>query len=294
MKNQKRSFRDRRDAKYCSDINGMTQILLDLKPRRSLGELYINQEFDVTNLVHYIKDLKKDGDEYKVTYFHAFATAIGKVIYNRPYLNRFVQNRHIYEHNDVVLSYVMKVSFEDTSKEIMTMLPILEDDNIKTICKKNVDKVKMVRETGDEGEGANSAIEILGKLPNIVRVPVVGLFKMFDRHGWLPNSLIKDNLYYSSMIISNIGTFHCRGIYHNVTDFGTCSGLITMGEIKKKIEKVNGKNVEKYICEFGVTIDERIADGFYLIKSLHLLQYILNNPELLEECANEKINFEEN
>ncbi len=291
MENKKKSFKDRRDAKYCDDINGMAQILLDLKPRRSLSELYINQEFDVTNLVHYLDKLKNDDREYKVTYFHAFVTAIGKVMYNRPYLNRFVQNRHVYQHNDVTLSYVMKVKFEDTAKEIMAMLPILEEDNIYTICEKVATKVKMVREKGDEGEGANSAIDILSKLPNIIRVPLVGLFKMFDRHDLLPSSLIKDNLYYSSMIVSNIGTFKCRGIYHNVTDFGTCSSLITMGEIKEKLDE-NGK--KKYTCEFGVTIDERIADGFYFIKSLHLLQYILNNPKLLEGKANEKIEFEEN
>lgn len=292
MNNTKKSFRDRKDAKYCSDIGGMTQILIDLKPRRSLGELSINQEFDVTNLVEYLHILNEQREE-KVTYFHAFATAIGKILYSRPLLNRFIANRHMYEHNDVVLSYVMKIKFEDTSKEIMAMLPILTNDNLFSISKKTIDKVKSVREKGDEGEGANSAIEVLGKLPNIVRVPVVGLFKMFDRHGWLPSSLIKDNLYYSSMIISDVGTFKCGGIYHNVTDFGTCSGIITIGEIKEKKEKVNNKTITKYVCEFGVTIDERIADGFYFIKSLHLLQYIFDNPELLEGDANEKIKLKE-
>ena len=91
------------------------------------------------------------------------------------------------------------------------------------------------------------------------------------------------------MLVSNIGVLKCGGIYHNVTDFGTCSGLITMGEIKEEIVKVNNKNEKRYFCEFGVTIDERIADGFYMIKSLHLIEHLFKNPELLEERADEKV-----
>ncbi len=273
----------RKDAKRCKDISGMNQILLDLKPHRYQGELYINQLMDVTELVKYIKEMKKK--QSKVTYFHAFSTAIGKVIYNRPLLNRFISNRHVYEHNDVSLSFVMKINFDDKSEEIMVVMPIEKDDTLFTISDKIASKVASVRKQDDKGTGANDAIQVLGKLPNIIRVPIVGIFKFFARHGLLPKSLIKDNLYYSSMLLSDVGSLHCGGIYHNVTDFGTCSGIITIGEVKE--EKV-GKDT-KYYCEFGITMDERIGDGFYFIKSIHLLQYILNNPKLLEEEASKKV-----
>ena len=43
--------------------------------------------------------------------------------------------------------------------------------------------------------------------------------------------------------------------------------------------------------EVGVTLDERIADGFYFIKSMYVLQDILNHPEQLMQtvfCEAEK------
>jgi len=290
MSEFERKFGDRKDARRCRDITGMSQICIDLKPRRSLSELYINQKYDVTNLVEYINEFKKNRtEEEKITYFHAFVTAVGKVIYNRPLLNRFVANRHVYEHNDVSLSFVMKIDFNDKSEEIMVITPIEKEDNIFTISDKIRNKVNSVRKKGDTGKGANDAIQIIGKMPNITRIPIIAAFKFLDKMGWLPSFLVEDNLYYSSMVLSNIGTLKCSGIYHNVTDFGTCSGLITMGEIKEVIEKENGKNTKKYYCEFGVTIDERIADGFYMIKSLHLIQEIFNNPKMLEGRADEKI-----
>ena len=290
MESKKRKFGDRKDAKICRDVTGMAQICIDLKPKRTLSELYINEKFDVTNLVEYINKQKNNKDlENKITYFHAFVMAIGKTIYNRPLLNRFVANRHVYEHNSVTISFVMKIEFNDKSEEVMVILPIEEKDTLFTVSKKIFDKVEKVRKKGDTGSGSNNAIQIIGKLPNIIRIPLVGLFKFLDNRGMLPQSLVEDNIYYSSMLVSNIGSLKCSGIYHNVTDFGTCSGVITMGEIKEEI--IN--NEKRYYCEFGVTIDERIADGFYMIKAIKLIEHLFKNPELLEECADEKIEIKE-
>ena len=289
MNNYKRKFGDRFDARRCRDVLGMNKICIDLKPRKSLGELYINQKIDVTNLVEYINNKKENDSLNKITFFHTFVTAIGKTIYNRPLLNRFVSNRHTYEHNEITISFVMKVDFNDKSDEIMVIVPIKDDDTLYTISKKISDKVESVRKKGDTGSGANDAIQILSKLPNILRIPIVGIFKFLDKIGYLPKFLVEDNLYYSSMLVSNIGTLKCDGIYHNLTDFGTCSGMITIGEIKEEIVKENNKNVKKYFCEFGITIDERIADGFYFIKSIKLIEYLLSNPEILEEKISEKV-----
>lgn len=281
-----------RNAKRVKNITGMQQIMIDLKPERCNSDVYINQKMDVTNLVKYINNKKEQG--YKYTYFHAFLAAIGKVLYNRNKLNMFVSNHHIFEHNDIVISFVAKVSFDDKSEEIMVMVPINPDDNIETIGKKIRDDISKIRNKKGIKEGANIAIDILGKLPNIIRIPIVGLFKWCDKKGILPNSLVKDNLYYSSMIVSNLGSIKCGAIYHNITNFGTCSSLATMGEIKEEDVYINGIKQVRKICEFGINFDERIADGYYFAKSLKLLQYIFDNPELLEEPASIKIDLGEN
>lgn len=49
---------------------------------------------------------------------------------------------------------------------------------------------------------------------------------------------------------------------------------------------------KRYICDFGITLDERIADGVYFAKSLNLLEYILNNPSMLEDKASDKISID--
>lgn len=273
---------DRRDAKRVRDLTGMAQICIDLKPNRCDSDVYLNQKFDVTKLVDFVEKNKKEGND--ITYFHAFVTALGKVMHNRPRLNRFVANRHVYEHNELIISFVAKISFDDRSEEMMLMVPIENDDNILTISKKIRKMVDDIRNKKTlHKEGANSAIDVLGKLPNIIRVPLVGLFKWMDARDMLPKDLIKDNLYYSSLIVSNLGAIKCGAIYHNLTNFGTSSGLATMGEIKDELVIIDGKKEVRKIVEFGVNLDERIADGYYMAKALQLLQYFFNNPELLND-----------
>ena len=285
------AFGDRRHARRVK-VPGMAQIMFDLKPGRCNSDVYINQKMDVTNLVKYVEKLNSKEKKYSI--FHAFVTAIGKTIYNRPKLNYFVQNRHLYEHKEIVISFVAKVAFEDNSEEVMIMIPIDPTDNLDSISKKIKEKVEYNRSDELVKEGANSAIDVLGKLPNPVRVPLMGILKWLDKKGNLPSGLTKDNLYYSSMIVSNLGSIKCGAIYHNITNFGTSSSLATFGEIKD-VEIINekGKKEVRKLCEFGINLDERIADGYYFAKSINMLQYIFDNPKLLEEEMNKLLDMKE-
>lgn len=287
MKN-KRSFGDRKDARKVRNLDGMHNIMVDLKPNRCDSDVYINQKIDVTNLIKYMEKLKKNNPDKHITYFHAFVTAIGKLFYNRPYLNRFITNRTYYEHNDVKIAFVAKTEFKDNAQELLCVLPIKENDNIITISDLISKKVNKIR-TNTKSD-TNSLIDMVGKLPKLIRMIVVGIVKILDRHGWLPASMVNDNIYYSSAIVSNLGSIKCGSIYHNITNFGTSSMLATMGPIhKEKVIDEKGKEVIRDVCEFGINCDERIADGLYFAKSIQLLQYILENPELLETKASERI-----
>ena len=281
-------------AHRVKNITGMAQISIDIKPNRSVSDVYINQRMDLTELSKYIEKKKKAGEE--VTYFHAFLTAVGKTVYNRPKLNYFVANRHMWEHDQIVLSFVAKVSFEDHAEEMMVMIPIEKDDTIYTIgekVRKKVDSFRKKRSNAVDKKGANSAIDVLAKFPNFIRVPLVGLLKWLDKKGLLPASLAEDNLYYSTMIISNLGSIGCGAIHHDITDFGNSSSLLTMGEIEDKEVIRDGKKEVRKICEWGMVFDERIADGYYFAKSAKVLQHLLSHPELLEEPASQEIDLGE-
>lgn len=284
----KKKFGDRRDGTRVRNVDGIHKFMLRLSPKRCDSDVYINHKVDVTKLVQYMENKKKENPDDKFTYFHAFSTAVAKIVYNRPLLNRFVMNGRYYDRNNVSISFVAKVEFTDTAKENMALIKIDPTDNINEVNKKIKAAVTDVRNSNDNSTDA--AAVTLGKLPNWLFKPVVGVLKFLDRHDMLPSSLTDNLLYYGSIVMSNLGSIECGSIYHHLVDFGTNSILLTIGEIKEEpyvTEK--GKVDVHYFCDFGITLDERIADGFYFAKSVKLLEYILNNPELLEGNADEKI-----
>ena len=275
---------DRRDGYKVKDIHGMQNILIDFKPNRCDSTVYMNHTIDMTNFVKFINKKKKDIEG--LTFYHGIVTVMAKIMYSRPYLNRFIANRTMYMHKDVSLAQTIKVEFEDSAAEALIVIKVDPEDTLEDVSRKTKEKVDKIRKNKEAGnDNANGAADTLGKMPKLIRVPIVGFLKWLDKHGWLPKSLMEDNLYYSSAILSNIGTFKVGAIYHNLTNFGTASSLITFGEIKE----IDGK----WYMEMGATIDERIADGFYFCKALKLIEYIFANPELMLKPAGEKVKYPE-
>ena len=285
-KKEKKSFRDRRDAKWIK-MPAMLRLMTYLKDRQE-AYVYINRKFDVTDLVKYMKEKKKDNKD--LTYFHAFSIAIAKVVYNRPKLNRYIINHNCYQRNDIILTFTAKVDYSDDAKEVMSLIKVDPKDNIFTISDKIKGKVDSFRKKKLQNS-TDDSLDSLDKLPNwLLKFFVAPIFKWMDRHDLLPNSLNNDLIYNSTVILSNLGSIKCGAIHHNITNFGTNSIILTIGDIhKEQVVMPNGKVEIRDIVEFGINLDERIADGVYFSKSVNMLDYIMRNPETLERDASERI-----
>ena len=287
---KKKRWQDRRDAKRIK-MPAMMRLMTYISDRQN-SDVYINRKVDVTELVKYMKEKKKENSD--LTYFHAFSIAIAKVIYNRPKLNRYIINHKCYERNDVILTFTAKVDFSDNAKEVMSLIKVDEQDNIFTISDKIKEKVNSFRNKKEQNSSDDS-LDALDKLPGwLLKTIVAPVAKFMDRHDLLPNSLNNDLIYNSTVILSNLGSIKCGAIYHHLTNFGTNSIIVTIGDIhKEQLVMPNGKVEIRYVVEFGINLDERIADGVYFSKAVNLLDYILRNPKTLEGDANERIEEKE-
>ncbi len=276
----------RRDGKLVKDLDGNHILMPYLKKKRSYSELYTNYKVDVTEVVNYVKELKASNSESKITYFHVFVAAIGKVMYNRELLNRFVVNKRCYERNNISISFVAKQEFSDDSGQVMSVIDIDKEDNLESISEKLRKRVQRIR----QDKTKNDPIAVIGKLPKIIRDFIMFIFMRLDIYDKLPMSIVHHNIYYSSVLVTDIGSLGFGAIYHNLTDFGTNSILISIGNIHKEVV-VNdlGKEEIRDMVELGITVDERIADGFYFIKSMKLLEEIFKDPKMLEEVVSKKI-----
>lgn len=272
--------KDRRDGKYIKPTDAMHAIMPYLMEKRIESEVSKTETLDITNLMDWL-DKKNENLEFKFTLFQALAAVFAKTIYNRPYLNRFVQGHRMYDRRHVSISFVAKDKFSDEGEEKLIVLTINPKDNALGIAHKMAIDVFKTRKQGTND--MDQSLKMLTKLPRFLMRIVVRFIKWLDYHGWVPKSLTEGDSNYSTLLLSNLGSIKCDSCYHHLNNYGTNSLVITIGTIKE--------NKKKYTIDITATLDERIADGFYFAKSIKLAQYILDNPDLLEENVSSKVDF---
>ena len=95
------------------------------------------------------------------------------------------------------------------------------------------------------------------------------------------------------MFLTNLGSIKCPSVYHHLNNYGTNSIMGAIGTIHKaEVIGPDGERRIRDVVEFGVTLDERIADGFYFARSLKIIQYLFAHPQLLDRPVKEAIDFE--
>ena len=291
---RKKRFGDRKDGYLLRDIDPMHLFVPHLYPNRADSECFVTEQIDITNLLAYV-DKKNEGNtdpRRKYTIFHVIAAALVKTVTLRPKMNRFIQGRRMYQRDHLSLAFVAKKYFGDDAHEALLTMKFDENSTINTIHERIMDEVIQVRD-GKREDNSTEKMGILVKMPNFLLRWLVNILRWLDFHGWVPNALIKEDPTYSSVFISNLGSIKLHATYHHLTNWGTNSLFVVIGE--KKLAPVfhdDGTFDMHQTLELSLTIDERIADGYYYSKTLKLLKHLLQNPQLLELPAKEVVDYE--
>ena len=118
--------------------------------------------------------------------------------------------------------------------------------------------------------------------------------KRMEFYGIYPQSLAKDDPCYSSVYITNLGSIKMNADYHHLFNWGTISFFMVISEKKlRPYWKEDGTYELRNTIKLGLTIDERIADGYYFAKTLRLVRYMFSHPEVLDLPASAPIDAED-
>lgn len=286
-----RRFGDRRDATLLRDTDALHFIMGIIYPNRADNEAYIAERVNLEPIKAYLAKKNVEGIPFKYTFFHVILTALVKTVTLRPKLNRFYANENYYQRNKITAGFVIKKEFSDGSEEAMALLEAKPDATIDTIHEEIRQRVQATRNEQKMNTTDNS-MDILNKLPRFLSKAAIRFIRWLDRHGWCPDFLIGDDPNYSSVFLSNLGSIRLRSGYHHLTNWGTTSLFVVVGEMKERIfRNENGEDEYRNSVDLGLTIDERLADGYYYSKSVRLLKYILEHPECLERPFSEPVDY---
>ena len=285
-------FGDRRDATLLRNTDAMHFIMGIIYPHRADNEAYIAERVNLEPIKAYLAGKNVEGIPFKYTFFHVILTALVKTVTLRPKLNRFYANENYYQRNKVTAGFVIKKEFSDGSEEAVALLEAKPDATIDTIHQEIYQRVHATRNEQKMNTTDNS-MDILNKLPRFLSKAVIRFIRWLDRHGWCPDVLIGDDPNYSSVFLSNLGSIKLRSGYHHLTNWGTCSLFCVIGEKKwTPLYDAHGLVEMRETVDLGLTVDERIADGYYYSKSIRLFKYLLEHPALLEQPMNTEVEYD--
>lgn len=285
----------RRDGTLVPETDPMHLITPHMVPNRCDNEAVLTELFDMTAVEAYLAKKNADGPEFKYTFFHVICAAIAKVLVLRPRMNRFYAGRRLYDRNDILFAFVVKKKFEDNGAEALAIIKVDKDGEISPVEQihgKVKDIVYSVRKE-NKTEGTTEKMGILTKLPRGLLRFVMSFLNWLDYHGKYPTALMKDDPYFASVFVSNLGSIKMHANYHHLVNWGTNSIFVVIGEKKlTPFFQPDGSVQMRDALELGLTIDERIADGVYFAKSIHLLRRLLSQPELLDEPIQTPVDYE--
>ncbi|MDO4983054.1 MAG: 2-oxo acid dehydrogenase subunit E2 [Eubacteriales bacterium] len=293
MSERKRKRGDRRDARWVSEAPALLKIMPHLMPNRTDCEVYLNDTIDATELVKFLEKKNAEHPEYKTTLFHAFVVCVARMLKERPKMNYFVQGRRLYERDDIFLSFIVKRRFSDHAEEsLMTVIP-KDEDTLDTVSRKIYGDVRETRKSEHATDGIDVWLERFASLPRIVLMIVLRIVRWLDFWGLTPKELTKGDTNYASVLLSNLGSIKGPAVYHHLNNYGTNSIVVTIGTLhKQEMTMPDGTKEIRDVFDIGATLDERIADGFYFVRSLNLVKYIFAHPELLDKPLGERSDYD--
>ncbi len=290
-KKQKIRRGDRRDGTWLRQEPPLNQFTAYLYPNRADNEAYINEEVDLRPIEEYLAKKNEGRTQDKYTYFHIICAAVVKAFVLRPKMNRFISGNRMYQRNYLSVAFVVKKKFSDRSEEGLAFRKFEADSTIDKLHDSLVEEIHTQRQE-NAVDNSTHFMGLLLKLPRCVLRLVMKVLFSLDRKGKVPYELIKEDPNYSSIFLTNLGSIDLNCGYHHLSNWGTCSCFVVIGKKHLAPEcHPDGSVTVRPVLNVGVTLDERIADGYYYSKTMKLVKYLLAHPELLELPAGEEVDY---
>ena len=291
MAEHKRKWGDRKDGVWLKDIPAMNRLMPTLLPNRADNEAHISVDIDIRPITAYLEKLNEGRTEDKYTFFHIISAAIGKAFILRPKMNRFIVGSKMYQRNEVTVGFTVKKKFNDHAEEALAFFTYDPKETLESYHEKIMQQIHLTK-SDVEKDTSTGAMDIICKLPQFVITGIVKFVLWLDKHGWAPEFLVGSDPNHAAIFLSNLGSIGLPGGYHHLVNWGTNSCFIVVGKkyMKKEYDKFGNEDLHEVI-PLGITLDERIADGYYYSGTVALVQELLAHPELLELPADTPVEY---
>jgi hypothetical protein len=277
---RKKKWGDRYDGRRVLKSDPINIIVPYLMKNRSDSQVFFDAEIDFTKIDEAIREKRKQGID--IGPLDYVLTAMVRTLSQYPRINRFVAGRRLYARDEIRISMVVKKELNIDTEGTAVKFRFKPEATLSEVNEQIRKEISDNKGT-DTSNGMDKVVGVLNRLPRTLLSFTINMLTWLDFHGHLPKLIHEVSPFHTSVFLTNMGSIGADPIYHHVYDWGTTSLFIAMGTRRKvRTMGVDGNVIEKKVMKFRFVADERIADGFYLSKSLKYYTGLFLKPELLE------------
>lgn len=260
-------FGHRPDSTLVTGLSPMRRFMPYVSPRRSESLVYSTQTIGVDAAIARLEVLNADRpDTQKITLFHLLLRAIARTLEARPKLNRFTMGSKLWQRNAVWITFSAKRSLDEHAPILTVKRRFDRQETLAELTEDLLGKLNAGR--AGALTTADKEMGLLLRLPGPLIRLALKLGAFADRWGLLPGSLIESDPLYTSVFVANLGSVGLDGGYHHLWEWGNCPIFCVMGRLKS--------TDEGQVVTLHWTLDERIADGFYVATGLEQVSHFMN------------------
>ncbi len=272
---------DRKDGRLLRTLPAFNKFVPYIMPQRNDRFVHYEESFEVTAVDRRLRQLRTEG--YKgIGMLHFLIATYVRTASMLPGINRFVAGRRIYAHKDIEVVMTVKRELTIDATETTIKVRFQPTDTIFDVYRKMNEKISEIKDS-DENNGTEDFAEIAANLPRFLLRAAIGVLRIMDYFGWLPEKLTDVSPFHGSMIITDLGSLRIGPVYHHIYNFGTLPVFIAFGA-KRHAYEINrhGKVIDNKYIDTKLVLDEGIVDGHYYASLLRAFRYMFEHPEILE------------
>jgi hypothetical protein len=210
------------------------------------------------------------------TVFHLVLHALGRVLHERPHLNRFISGRRIYDRRGVFMTFAAKKAMRDDAPLATVRREFPAGESFAAMVAALTSDIQVAR--SDAISKVDKELGFFLRLPAVVLAAAVAVLRWLDAFGLAPRALIGDDPMYTSAFIANLGSLRIDAAYHHLYEYGNCPLFCTVGRLAPAPIVVDGAIEVRPSLLLRYTYDERVEDGFYAASAIAMVRSWIEDP----------------